>query len=98
MTTNLTFGQALEHMRVDNARIGRMCREWEGKSIFLIPGSDFEVSRYPLNEIFPEGTNLRYEPRIDMQGVDENIHVWTPDQLDILSVDWYVLEFMKPFT
>lgn len=63
---------------------------WNGKDmfIFLVPGSKFEVNRAPLNEIFPEGTVIEYNPHIDIKSVDGKITPWLASQTDLMAEDW----------
>ena len=86
----LTFGGALLELRNGNmvAREG-----WNGKNmfIFLVPGSNFKVNRAPLNNIFPEGTEITYQPHIDMKTADETIVPWLASQSDILALDWSIV-------
>ena len=87
----LTFGLALEALKkgLKVARSG-----WNGKGlfIFLVPGSQFKVSRAPLNTIYPEGTPIDYRPHIDIKNVDGTISTWSPSIGDTLSEDWQIVE------
>ena len=76
---------------------------WEGKKlsraqwknanyVFLVPGSEFEVNRPPLNAMFEEGTKVTYRPHIDMVGSDGLIGTWQPSSVDIFATDWSVVE------
>lgn len=72
----------------------KVAREgWNGKGmfIFLVDGSKFKVNRAPLNKIYPEGTEITYQPHIDMKAADGSIFVWNPNQLDMLAKDWGVV-------
>jgi hypothetical protein len=88
---NLNFGEALILIRNGKklARAG-----WNGKEmfVFLVEGSEFKVSRAPLNVIYEEGTMIRYRPHIDMKVADGTIGVWTASMTDILAHDWFVVE------
>lgn len=70
------------------ARIG-----WNGKGMFvyLVPGSTFLVNRAPLNVIYPEGTEIKYLPHLDMRTADGSCVPWLASQTDILADDWYVV-------
>ena len=59
--------------------------------IFLVPGSEFKVSRAPLLGIFPAGTDIRYHSHIDMKTADGMIVPWLASQTDILAEDWGVV-------
>ena len=84
---NLTFGEALELLKAGKkvARAG-----WNGKGmfVFLVPGSNFKVSRPPLLGIYPEGTEINYRPHIDLKGADGSVSTWAPSGSDSLAEDW----------
>jgi hypothetical protein len=63
---------------------------WNGKGmfLFLVPGSNFLVNRPPLLGIYPEGTEIKYRPHIDIKSVDGEIVPWVPSQSDMLATDW----------
>ena len=63
---------------------------WNGKGmfIFLVNGSTFNVNREPLKSILGEGTEVQYNPHIDMRTADGSIGVWTASQADLLATDW----------
>ncbi len=87
----MTFSNALKKIKKGKrvARIG-----WNGKSmfIFLVPGSTFKVNRPPLLGIYEDGTEVHYQPHIDMKTVDGTIVPWLASQSDLLSEDWEVVE------
>lgn len=69
-------------------RVGR--REWKNaRCVFLVQGSVFAVNRAPLNQFYPEGTEVTYRPHIDMVGADGSIGTWSPSMVDIMADDWY---------
>ena len=73
----------------------KVAREgWNGKGmfLFLVPGSTFKVSRPPLLGIYEEGTEINYQPHIDMKTADNTIVPWLASQSDILAEDYYILE------
>lgn len=81
------FGWALAYLK-KGLRVGR--REWKNaRFVFLVAGSEFAVSRPPLNVHFPEGTQITYRPHIDMCGSDGSIGTWSPSMVDIMAEDWY---------
>lgn len=83
------FEGALEFLR-QGKRVGRV--EWKNaRFVFLVQGSNFQVNRAPLNQFFPEGTDVTYRPHIDMCGADGSIGTWSPSMVDILADDWYAL-------
>lgn len=77
------------------AKRGRLItREgWNGKGmfVFMVDGSEFQVSRAPLNKIFPEGTKITYRPHLDMKYADGTIGVWNPSNSDLLEEDWRIV-------
>ena len=81
------IGWAVETMR-RGVRVRR--RGWNGKGmfVFLVPGSQFEVSRAPLLGIYPAGTPITYHPHVDMKTVDGSIVPWLCSQDDLLATDW----------
>lgn len=87
----MNFGQAIEALK-DGAKVSRS--GWNGKNmfLFLVDGSTFEVSRPPLNRIYPEGTVINYHAHIDMRTVDGTIVPWLASQSDMLSEDWGIVD------
>lgn len=87
----MDFGDAVRELKRGNkvARTG-----WNGKGmfLFLVQGSTFKVSRAPLLGIYPEGTEIRYCPHIDMRTVDGSIVPWLASQSDVLADDWEVVK------
>ena len=87
----MDFGNAVRELKAGNkvARCG-----WNGKGmfLFLVPGSVFKVSRPPLLGIYPEGTEIRYCPHIDMKTADGSVVPWLASQSDVLSEDWVLVE------
>lgn len=61
--------------------------------IFLVPGSQFEVNRYPLLGIYPAGTVIDYHAHIDMKTAQGYIVPWLASQADLLSDDWGEYEY-----
>ena len=87
----MNFGEAIEVLKQGK----KVAREgWNGKGMFafMVKGSKFEVNRAPLNEIYPEGTEVEYRPHIDLKAVDGSIGVWNPNMMDILAEDWMTVE------
>ncbi len=86
----LTFGHAL-HCLHEGRRLAR--DGWNGKDmfIFLVGGSEFKVSRAPLNQFYDEGTYVTYRPHIDMKAVDGSIGVWVASHSDMLATDWRIV-------
>lgn len=86
----LTFGLAIEALK-KGLKVAR--KGWNGKGmfVFLVPGSQFTVSRAPLNTIYPEGTPIDYCPHIDMRTADQKIVPWLASQTDVLAEDWWIV-------
>ena len=62
----MNFGQAIVELK----RGKKVARDgWNGKGmfIFLVSGSTFKVNRKPLLGIYQEGTEITYQPHIDMR-------------------------------
>lgn len=86
----MNFGQAVEAMQ-EGKLVAR--KGWNGKGmfIFLVPGSTFVVNRAPLLGIFPESTEITYQPHIDMYTADKTVVPWISSQSDILANDWEII-------
>ena len=86
----MNFGQVLDAMHAGKrARRPYMA---PGVFIYLVPGSEFTVSRAPLNVIYPEGTQIKYQPHIDIAYGNGDCGVWPMPQADVLAEDWQVFE------
>ena len=81
------IGWAVKQMQ-DGKKVKR--RGWNGKNqfLFLVPGSEFIVNRPPLLGIYPEGTQIKYQPHVDMRTGDNTIVPWLCSQSDLLATDW----------
>ena len=86
-----SFGYAVVALKAGK-RVARSGWNGKGMFIFLVEGSNFKVNRPPLLGIFPEGTDIKYRPHIDMKGVDGSISVWNPTNNDCLAEDWEIVE------
>lgn len=88
---SMNFGHAVELLKGGHkvARSG-----WNGKGmfLFLVAGSNFQVNRAPLNEIYDHGTVINYNPHIDIKNVDGSISTWAPSNGDALAEDWQIVE------
>jgi hypothetical protein len=91
----MDIGGALRALR-DGARVAR--RGWNGKDmfLFLVPGSEFEVSRAPLLGIYPAGTRIQYQPHVDMRTASGSVVPWLCSQSDLLAHDWCVVDAPTP--
>ena len=89
----MNFSDALELIKKGEllARTGLDCG-WHNKEmfIFLVNGSQFKVNRAPLLGIFPDGTDINYNPHIDIKYQDGTIGVWTPSMNDLMAEDWII--------
>ncbi len=86
----MNFEAALASLK-NGKRVTR--RGWNGKGmfLFLVLGSTFIVNRAPLLGIYPEGTEITYQPHIDMKTADGRIVPWIASQSDLLDNDWETL-------
>jgi hypothetical protein len=84
----LPFSIVLDQVLHHGARASR--KGWNGKKmfIFLVPGSEFEVSREPLLSILGEKTKVKYRGHIDMKTADGSIVPWIASQSDLQESDW----------
>jgi hypothetical protein len=87
----MNFGQAVEALK-KGAKVART--GWNGKEMFLylVPGSTFSVNRPPLNEIYPEGTEITYRPHMDLKTADGSVATWSPSGSDALAEDWVIVD------
>ena len=87
----LTFGDAVHLLKLGH-KVTRAGWNGKGMFLFLVPGSQFKVSRPPLLGIYPEGTEINYRPHIDMKTADGSVSTWNPTCNDVLAEDWMVVE------
>jgi hypothetical protein len=86
----MEFGQVLQSLHAQK-RARRP--HWAPDTfIYLVPGSKFEVSRAPLNVIYAQGTQIEYQPHIDIAYGGGACGVWPMPQQDVLAEDWLILE------
>lgn len=88
----MNFSDALDKLKA-GAKIARG-PGWNGKGmfVFLVPGSEFQVNRPPLLGIYPEGTQITYQPHVDMKTANGTIVPWFCSQSDLLADDWEVVD------
>jgi len=91
MNDLLSFSEALELIR-DGQRVQRQGWNGKGMFVFLVPGSEFKVSRPPLLGFFDEGAEIRYHAHIDMYTADGQVVPWLASQTDLLATDWQLLD------
>lgn len=94
-TFKLSFGTALEILKGG----GAVARQgWNGKNmwLFLVPGSRFAVEEgRPLAAFLSVGTQMSYNPHIDMKTATGEIVPWLASQTDVLAEDWSVVAVDK---
>ena len=84
------FGWALDKLK-SGCRVARYGWNWTDMFIFLVPGSTFTVNRAPLLGIYSEGTEINYQPHIDMRTSNGTIVPWLASQSDMLAEDWCIV-------
>ena len=86
------FWQVLEFiMAVEGVKAKRAGWNGKGMFIFLVPGSNFVVNRAPLLGIYPEGTEIKYHPHVDMKTAEGTVVPWICSQTDMLADDWQLV-------
>ena len=83
----MSFGDAIKALKAGK-RVARSGWNGQGMFVFLVPGSTFKVNRAPLLGIYPEGTEINYQPHIDMRTAQGTIVPWLASQTDVLAEDW----------
>lgn len=86
----MNFSTALIELKEGN-KVARAGWNGAGMFIFLVPGSVFQVNRAPLLGIYPEGTEIIYQPHIDMKTAQETVVPWLASQSDLLADDWGII-------
>jgi hypothetical protein len=84
----MKFYEILPSVLEDGCKAARAGWNGKGMFIFLVPGSTFTVNRAPLLGIYPEGTEINYQPHIDMRTADGTIVPWLCSQTDVMADDW----------
>ncbi len=93
MNPTVPIGETFDFAIALNAlRSGHKVRRrgWNGPDqfVFLVPGSTFKVNRPPLLGIYPEGTEINYQPHIDIKTQQGTVVPWLASQGDLLAEDW----------
>jgi hypothetical protein len=83
----MDFGSALAALKA-GMKVQRAGWNGKGMFLFLVPGSEFEVSRPPLLGIYPLGTPIKYHAHVDMKTAQGDIVPWLCSQTDMLAEDW----------
>lgn len=91
MESNLDFGNALRALR-RGEKVARAGWNGRGMFLFLVPGSTFKVNRPPLMGIYPEGTEINYQPHIDMRTAQGTVVPWLASHIDVLAEDWFIVK------
>ena len=84
------IGWAIKQMR-NGEKVARAGWNGKGMFLFLVPGSTFTVNRAPLLGIYPEGTEISYQPHVDMKTTQGTVVPWLASQSDLLATDWEVV-------
>lgn len=90
MSHVFNFGAALVHLKAGE-KVARQGWNGKGMFLFLVPGSTFTVNRPPLLGIYPEGTQINYQPHIDMKTAQDTVVPWLASQGDVLADDWVLV-------
>lgn len=86
----MDFGKAIKALK-SGSKVARTGWNGKGMFLFLVAGSKFKVNRAPLLGIYPEGTEITYNPHVDMCTADGSIVPWLASQSDILAEDWSIV-------
>lgn len=87
----MNIGEAVSALKAGNrvARAG-----WNGKGMWLclIQGSTFKVDpTRPTAPPLPAGTEVQYQPHVDMWTAQGTLVPWLCSQSDLLADDWVVV-------
>lgn len=85
------FSTALKALRAGK-RVARAGWNGKGMFIYIVPGSEFTVNRFPLNKFVDEGEVVTYRSHIDMKTADDEFVPWIASQSDLLADDWFDLD------
>ena len=86
----MDFSDALKLVKKGH-RLARSGWNGKGMFVFLVAGSNFKVNREPLKSIMGEGTEVTYQPHIDMKTADGSVVPWLASQSDLMADDWEVV-------
>ncbi|MBG6173070.1 hypothetical protein IWQ55_001358 [Labrenzia sp. EL_208] len=86
----MDFSDALKFIKKGH-RLARSGWNGKGMFVFLVAGSNFKVNREPLKSIMGEGTEVTYQPHIDMKTADGSVVPWLASQSDLMADDWEVV-------
>jgi hypothetical protein len=85
----MDFSGALRALKA-GAKVARAGWGGQGSFLFMVPGTEFHVSRAPLLGIFPRGKKIRYRPRIDLV-CEDGVMPWNASHADLLESDWIAM-------
>ena len=90
-TDTLPFGLVIEALKLGK-KVSRS--RWNGKVMFLylVPGSSFNVNSPPLLGIYQEGTEIVYNPYMELVTANGSVSTWSPSGSDALAEDWIILD------
>jgi hypothetical protein len=90
---SMPFCEALRALQ-RGFKVRRANTLWQSKHrfVYLVPGSQFTVSRAPLDAVYPLGFKIDYQPHLDVAYTDSTCGVWTLTQEDVLARDWMTFE------
>lgn len=88
MDTERTFNEALYEIKAGQ----KMRRKsWDAdRFVYLVQGSEFSVTRPPLNKLFTDGRTIQYQAHIDEFRGENNARVWNATNEDLLAEDWHI--------
>lgn len=88
MDETRTFAEALYEIKAGQ----KMRRKaWPSdRFVYLVAGSEFSVTRPPLNKLFTDGRTIQYAGHIDVFDGDNNAAVWHATNADLLADDWHI--------
>ena len=95
LNSNLTFGEALEHLKT-GAKVARL--GWNGKGMFLALVKGNDADYFINSRVFgtgADGNSEKQMPILDaiyMKTADDKLVPWLASQTDVLAEDWLVLE------
>lgn len=86
-----SFGWAIQMLQ-EGYKVTRAGWNGKGMFLFLVSGSKFKVNRALLLGIYPEGTEITYQPHIDMKTAQDTVVPWLASQADMLALDWCIVK------
>ncbi len=88
MDTTRTFSEALYEIKAGQKMRRRV---WPtDRFVYLVLGSEFTVTRPPLNKLFTDGRTITYHSHIDEFNGESDAKVWHATNDDLLADDWHL--------